>query len=339
MDNTNTLIGKKVAVVGGLGFLGTHLVDYLSSIGSKVVIYDNRRLGQECRYSQNVTTQEIDITLNTVEAISSQFLQEGIEYVFNYAAIPFIPECKENPLLAFQVNTLGNLRVCQAAHLAGVNAILQVSSAEVYGDDYSIGKISEKDSIGASPSTYAASKVAIDQACINLWIESKVPVILLRQFNCIGSGETHPYVIPEIISQVVNCARREEKLAKIKIGENTQRDFMYAVDAVRYASELILRGKFGQAYNLGSEKATYIYDIAELVVNRVKRKMDYKFKWIHLDKEQSRIRPKDIQHLCSDNTKIHNRVRYRQEESLLLALDEAIEDYLTNGWIYENQEA
>ena len=127
-----------------------------------------------------------------------------------------------------------------------VKGILQVSSAEIYGDAPN-HPIDEK--YPANPhSTYGASKLAIDALVQARWREAKTPAIALRQFNCVGENETHPYIIPEIVRQL------DGEFSTVMLGNNSFRDFQYAGDAVRMAVELLEKGNFGEVYNMGSQE-------------------------------------------------------------------------------------
>ena len=115
----------------------------------------------------------------------------------------------------FDINATSVLRVLNACQAANIKGVLQVSSAEIYGD--MTGKISENDPI-VPHSTYGVSKVAADGLVQVRWREAGVPAIAMRQFNCVGERETHAYVIPEIISQL-------SKNNTVKLGNNSFRDF------------------------------------------------------------------------------------------------------------------
>lgn len=315
MEETNRSIKKSVVcVIGGAGFLGSHLVDHLiNDRGCTVVVLDNLISGHKKFVHPKAKFIWCDIT-HSEEQLRKIFITEDIEYVFNYAAEPYIPVSFARPLHVFDINARGALLVMNAAQEAGVKGILQVSSAEIYGDapDHPIDE-----TYSAQPhSTYGASKLAIDALVQARWKEAKTPVIALRQFNCVGERETHPYVIPEIINQLA-------KSTVVKLGNNSFRDFQYAGDAVRMATELLEKGEFGEVYNMGSEEGIKIYDLAKMLgVTEVVA-------------DKSRERPWEIWHLQSDNTKLYKVINYRPKVSLIEALDRTKKDYQLNGWCYE----
>lgn len=303
---------KNVCVVGGAGFLGSHLVDYLiDDRNCTVLVLDNLISGRKDFIHPKATFEWCDIT-QSESALRRLFEKYEIEYVFNYAAEPYIPVSFERPLRVFDINAFGALKVINAAQDAGVKGILQVSSAEIYGNID--GKIKETDP--AHPhSTYGASKLAIDTLIQARWKEAGTPCIALRQFNCLGERDTlHPYVIPAIIEQV-------SKGSMVKLGNNSFRDFQYAGDAVKMAVELLEKGQFGEVYNMGSEEGIQIYDLAYLIGDLMDRK-------IEIEVDPKRIRPWEIWHLQSDNTKLYSVIERRPEVSLGEALRRTINDYL-----------
>lgn len=312
-----------VCVIGGLGFLGSHLVDYLiDERNCEVLVLDNLITGKEKFKHPKAKFVWCDITHSEMQLIKL-FKEHKVEYVFNYSAEPYIPVSFERPLHVFDINARGALMAMNASHNAGVKAFLQVSSAEIYGDapEHPINE-----EYPARPhSTYGASKLAIDSLVQARWREAKVPAIALRQFNCIGERETHPYVVTTIIEQLFSGGH-DGISKKVKLGNNSFRDFQYAGDAVRMAVELLEKGEFGEVYNMGSEEGIKIYDLAE------------KLGATHIEVDESRVRAWEIWHLQSDNTKLYSVIDYRPKTTLEEALKKTVDYYKSNeGWDFNDK--
>lgn len=307
-----------VCVIGGAGFLGSHLVNHLiDDRGCKVLVLDNLITGQKRFVHPKAKFVWFDIT-GSEEQLRKIFEFHKIDYIFNYAAEPYIPVSFERPLHVFNINAFAALKVFNAAQDAKVKGILQVSSAEIYGDVG--GKIKETDQ--AIPhSTYGASKLAIDSLVQARWKEAKTPAIAMRQFNCLGERETHEYVIPVIIEQVDKI---KGKKGTINLGNNSFRDFQYAGDAVRMATELLEKGKFGEVYNMGSEEGVKMYDLAYIIGEMMGKNITVKI-------DPARVRPWEIWHLQSDNTKLYATIKTRPKTSLKEALKKTISWYKENG--------
>jgi len=306
-----------VAVIGGAGFLGSHLVNHLiKDRKCRVIVLDNLITGRRDFVNPEAIFVWCDITQSEYE-LKKVFMAYDVEYVFNYAAEPYIPVSFERPLHVFDINARGALMAINAAQDSLVKGFLQISSAEIYGD--ATQKVKETDPVRPH-STYGSSKVAIDYLVQARFKEAQTPVMALRQFNCVGERETHPYVIPEIIKQLQDSN-------EIHLGNNSFRDFIYAGDATKLAVELLEKGQFGEVYNLGSEGGMMIYDLAHLIARLMSKK-------IKIVVDETRKRPWEIWHLQSDNTKIYSVIEGRPKTPIEIALLKTITDYLARGYFF-----
>jgi len=303
-----------VCVIGGAGFLGSHLVDYLIERRQcNVLVLDNLITGLRKYIHPRAKFKWYDIRDDSKE-LSNILKSHDIEYIFNYAAEPYIPECFERPMHFFDINATSVLRVLNACQNSKIKGVLQVSSAEIYGDLK--GKIKESDPVNPH-STYGVSKVAADGLVQVRWREAKVPAIAMRQFNCVGERETHEYVIPEIIQQLAVSN-------EVNLGNNSFRDFQYAGDAVTMAVELLEKGEFGEVYNMGSEGGVKIYDLAHLIGELMGHDE------VKINVDQSRVRPWEIWHLQSDNSKLYSTIDARPQVSLRESLKRTIDYFYEN---------
>ena len=301
---TRDIRNKNVCVID-------HLID---DRGCSVLVLDNLITGLKKYVNDKANFLWFDIR-DDENQLAKIFVDNDIEYVFNYAAEPYIPECFERPMHFFDINATAVLRVLNACQKAKIKGLLQVSSAEIYGDMK--GKITEKDPVEPH-STYGVSKIAADGLVQVRWREGNVPAIAMRQFNCVGERETHPYVIPEIINQL-NASN------KINLGNNSFRDFQYAGDAVRMAVELLEKGDFGEVYNMGSEDGIQIYDLARLIGKLMGHDE------VEITVDQERVRPWEIWHLQSDNTKLYAAIGARIPTTLEDSLQKTIDYYYENN--------
>lgn len=314
-NNMRSIRNCTVAVIGGAGFLGSHLVDHLIERECEVIVIDNLIVGQRKFVNPKATFIYHDIT-QSESTLRRIFQDNEVEYVFNYAAEPYIPVSFERPLHVFDINARGALMVLNAAQEAGVKGILQVSSAEIYGDAPE-HKITE-DYPARPHSTYGAAKLAIDMLVQSRWKEAKTPAIAMRQFNCVGERETHEYIIPVIISQLA-------KGDTVKLGNNSYRDFQYAGDAVKMAVELLEKGNFGEVYNMGSEKGVKMYELAK-AIGAIMGHPE-----VTVIEDATRKRPWEIWHLQSDNTKLYKTIDARPQVGLAEALERTVKYFKDNG--------
>ena len=343
--------GCSVAVVGGAGFLGSHLVDYLiEDRGCKVLVVDNLVAGRREFVHKDAEFLHHDITAGE-DHLRKVLSARGTRFLFNYAAYPYVPDSFVRPVHVCNVNYLAACKVINAAQEAGCLGILQVSSAEIYGHVMgdrpynppsgnigAAGSIDEEDEVSPH-STYGVSKAAVDEFCRVAWKERQTPVIALRQFNCLGERDVlHPYVIPEIYRQLakqIAIGKDGNQYAfespVVYLGNNSFRDFLYAGDQARMAVELLEKGQFGDVYNLGSETGIKIYDLAKLIGKLMG------FADVRVEEDAARKRPWEIWHLLSDNAKIYRTIEARPEVGFEEALKRTIRWFEENGrqWPWE----
>lgn len=350
MTKQRDITGALVAVVGGAGFLGSHLVQHLiDDRNCDVIVLDNLVVGQRRFLHPEATFHWLDVTGS--EDHIRQHL-DGVEYVFNYAAYPYVPDSYDRPLHVFNVNAFGAMKVINAAQAGRAKGILQVSSAEIYGETSWIGSNGvgrETRLTEGSPvqphSTYGAAKAAVDFFVQSRWREAKTPCLALRQFNCVGARETHPYVVPEIISQLQGVidnstlGRHDDIIAHISLGNNSFRDFLSAKVAVKMATNLMECGEWGEAYNLGSETGIQVYDLAEVIATAMG------FDSVKVTQDKSKVRRWEIWHLQSDNSKINSVLEpgmrlteTGSNEQIRQGVEAAVEWFRTNDrrWPWED---
>jgi len=279
---------SNVLVTGGAGFIGSALVRELEKIKCKVTVLDNLIAGLP-EHLHGTKANLVVGDIRNKELLREVLKRDKIDYCFHLAAEPYIPKGYQNPEEMFKVNTLGTIQVLKSCHEAKVKRIIYYSTSEVYGTARTIPM---SETHPTTPhSIYALAKFAGDRACFILWKERKIPVVILRQFNCFGPREAQPYIIPEIISQF--SRGNHLHLGNIE----AKRDFSYVNDAVRGVIKLMEMSNFeGQVVNLGRGKNWSIKEIVDTIAD-VMGKKDYE-----MTIEKKRLRPFDVDELLCDNT-------------------------------------
>lgn len=116
---------KKVCVIGGAGFLGSHVCDQLSEVGYRVHIYD-RRISPWCRKDQQMIQADILDEKALADAIA------GSEAVYNFAAIADLDEAIDKPIETIKINVLGNAMILEACRRHGVKRYVYASTVYVH---------------------------------------------------------------------------------------------------------------------------------------------------------------------------------------------------------------
>lgn len=152
---------KKVAVTGGLGFIGSHLVERLCQ-DNEVVIVDNETTGS-IKNIKHLEFDKISLDLGDITEIDLVNSFEGCDYVFHHAAMASVPASVADPIKCNLINITGTLNVLLAARDCGVRKVVFASSAAVYGDNTNL-PLSEK-TLLKPVSPYALSKAVGEMYC------------------------------------------------------------------------------------------------------------------------------------------------------------------------------
>jgi len=323
LNCSNLLEGSNVLVTGGAGFIGSSLVRQLEKENCNTIVFDNLVAGTEDNL-KGTKSSLVEGDIRNSELLREIMRIYKIDYCFHLAAEPYIPKGYQLPEKMFQTNTIGTLRVLKACKTARVRKIIYYSTSEVYGTAQYL-PMDEKHPTQPH-SIYALSKLAGDRMCYILWKEKKIPVIVVRQFNCFGPREAQPYVIPEIISQLTRG--NELHLGNIY----ARRDFTYVDDATKAAIRLMeISGYEGGIVNIGSGKNWSVQEIANEIAE-IMRKED-----CSIIVEKKKLRPFDVDELLCDNTLFNKLTGGMNFRSFREGLQLTIDWYNENGkkWSWE----
>ena len=125
----------KCAVIGGLGFLGSNLVDELNKLNYDIIIIDNKNIKQKGYFKCDVKDYH-----------SLRKVLSGCDYVFNFAGIADIAESKLSPEKTIELNILGTTNVLNACVKNKVSRFIFASSMYVYSSFGSFYNATKKSS-------------------------------------------------------------------------------------------------------------------------------------------------------------------------------------------------
>jgi len=282
------LHGVRVLVTGGAGFIGSEVVTQLCNDGAHVTVLDNFTSGK-IQYLEGV---QVRIVKGDVCDESLQDVLRDQEIVFHLAALPFIPDCYMNPSEFFKVNAMGTMNVMwEAIRSESVNKFVHVSSSEVYGTAKHVPMDENHPTLPQS--TYAASKLAADRAVFTLHKEHSFPAVIIRPFNSYGPRITQPYIVPEVILQLLQGNR-------VYLGNaDSSRDFTYVSDTARgIVLASVVKEAVGETINIGSGKDVKIRDLVKLTAELLGKDGD-----VGICYDESRLRPYDVDCLICDYSK------------------------------------
>ncbi|MBI3916364.1 MAG: GDP-mannose 4,6-dehydratase [Betaproteobacteria bacterium] len=252
---------KKVLITGGLGFIGSHLINQLVLRNDvyKIVVVDCRahRFGN---LSQYVLARNPKIDLHIKNIVDQDVMAElalGCDVIYHLAAETHVQRSIALPDVFIDSNVLGTFSVLQAARRHGCR-LIYASTSEVYGSVPN-GGIDESSPLeGYSP--YAASKIAADRLVLSYVNTYGLDATIVRMFNAYGPGQHFEKVIPMFI-----CSALCGLPLPIQGDGSAVRDWNYVEDvAARLAHLLQSRLPFAVC-NLASGEQMAIHELAERI--------------------------------------------------------------------------
>ncbi len=317
---------KKIVVTGGLGFIGSNLIDLLIKKNYFVVNVDKISYSsnfynvKEFKSSKQYKFIKCDINNKKIKNIINKYKPIAI---FNLAAETHVDRSIDNPEDFIHSNILGvyNLLECFKKYSQKYTSkLIHISTDEVYGDIL-IGRTSENYPYKPS-SPYAASKAASDHLVSSYVRTYNIPAIITNCSNNYGPKQHPEKLIPKLIYNILN----NKSLPIYGKGKNS-REWIYVKDHCEALFKIFKRGKLGNFYNIGSNKNLNNIEVCNNLLNCSKRimKIGAKVK-INFVKD----RPgHDVRYALNSN-KIKKELNWKAETNFKKGIE------LTFNWYKEN---
>ena len=244
---------KKVIVTGGLGFIGSNLIELLIEDGFKVINIDkvtyssNYYNVKEFKNTKNYKFIKCDIGDKKLEKIIFKYKPACI---FNLAAETHVDRSIDNPENFIQSNIVGVyklLEIFKKYSKKNKCKLIHISTDEVYGDIL-FGRSNEEYPYQPS-SPYAASKAASDHLVSSYIRTYNIPAIITNCSNNYGPKQHPEKLIPKLIYNIIN----NKSLPIYGKGTNS-REWIYVKDHCEALIKIFKKGKIGEFYNIGSNK-------------------------------------------------------------------------------------
>lgn len=245
-----------VAVTGGLGFVGRHMVRALSRLGKQVVLLDVAS-GPPVRLPG---VRHLLVDLTDYEAVHAAL--HDVDVVFHIAGNSSVTVSVERPRFDFATNALGTVNIANAAAAQGVRRFVYLSSAIVYGTPLSTPIDEDHPTQPFVP--YGASKLSGELVVRSLHATLGLPTVTGRAFVLYGPGED-PRRAGGEVSQFLRWHLNGRSIPVVGDIDRKTRDFLHVTDLVRALLTLADRGAVGETYNLGSGTEVSMRELAETV--------------------------------------------------------------------------
>ena len=299
----------RALVTGASGFVGRHLCAHLATLDDDVVGTDR-------------TPHDGSVSLDILDPEGATAVLTDVkpDVVYHLAGWADVGGSWKAPVDAFRANAEGSLNVLSAAVDAGVERVLAVSSADVYGKVEPAELPLTEDSPLRPASPYAASKVAADYLGLQAWLGRGLPVLRVRAFNHLGPGQTDKFVAPAIASRIAR-AERAGDTAALPIGDlSARRDFTDVRDVVRAYRLLMERGEPGEVYNVCSGTDLAVQDLADQLLAQARIPLRF-------ETDPELLRPVEVPVLRGSHDRLTAATGWEPEIPMAQTLTDLLEDW------------
>jgi len=257
----------KSLIVGGAGFVGSHLaIKLLKEENHDVVIYDNFSSGTE-RHIESIRAQERLVVIKGDVKNLPELTEAaaGVDVVYHFASNPDISKAITQPDIDFWEGTYLTNNVAEAARKSGVRQIIYASGSGVYGDTAEM-VVDENYSPLRPISTYGASKLAGEALLCSYCEMFDLRASAFRFANVVGPRQTHG-VGYDFIRKL-----RENPRELFILGDGLQSKSYIHVEDVLQALQTALTSNLPgfNAYNVATVDAISVREIADIVCQKMK---------------------------------------------------------------------
>jgi len=325
-------MNKNIIVTGGLGFIGSNLIDLLISKKYSVINLDKVSYSSNFynlkEYKNHTNYRFIKCDLNSKKILSILTKYKPV-CVFNLAAETHVDRSIDGPKNFINSNILGTFNLLEAFKIFSSkhnSKLIHISTDEVYGDILK-GRSDEKYSYKPS-SPYAASKAASDHLVYSYIRTYKIPAIISNCSNNYGPKQHPEKLIPKLIYNIIN----NKELPIYGRGKNS-REWLHVKDHCIALFKVFKKGKIGEFYNIGSNKNLNNIQITKTLLkiakNFIRIGNNVRIKYIA-------DRPGHDQRYALNSNKIKKKLNWKPQIKFDNGLKETFLWYLNNKKYYSS---
>lgn len=314
-----------VLVVGGAGYIGSHMVKELINNGFNVTTLDNLSTGHRYAVTGGTFIQGDLSDRNLLDRI---FSEKTVDAVMHFAAFSLVGDSVSDPVAYYRNNFSGTLSLIDAMLHHGVQRFIFSSTAAVYGEPETVPIPESHPCAPTNP--YGASKLAVERLLSDCEKAHGLRYMSLRYFNAAGAdasgkiGEQHAretHLIPLVLQTALGKRRHIDIYGTdYKTPDGTcLRDYVHVTDlatAHLLALSALLEGGESGIYNLGNSRGHSVREVIEL-----SREITGK----EIPVRDADRRPGDPAVLVADSEKIRSRLGWRPQY-------EALENIIESAW-------
>ncbi len=289
-------MNKNILVVGGAGYIGSHMVLALEEAGYLVTVFDNLSRG----FAEAVSGEILVVgDLRSRDDLKGCFESRCFDAVMHFGGLAYVGESMLEPELYYQNNIVGSLNLLSEMRCRGVNKIIFSSSCATYGEPMFIPVTEDHPQTPINP--YGNSKLQIERALADYARSYGVGSVSFRYFNAAGCdpkmriGERHdpethliPLALAEALRTRAGYASSETRLTVFGNDFDTPdgsciRDYIHVSDvcfAHLLALQLLLNGEAQGAkfFNLANGNGFSVLDVINVCRNVTGEPIEYLMK-------------------------------------------------------------
>lgn len=256
-----------ILVAGGVGFIGSHLIDSLLAEGHKVICADKLIMGKQNieHLNDNINYKFYEVELADQEKVDQIFSENAIEVVYHLAANSDIQKGGKEPSIDFNDTLLTTRTLLEGMRKADVKKMFFASTSAVYGEMLDV-ELTETTG-GLMPVSYYGGAKLASEALISSYVSMcNMSAVIFRFPNVIGPRLTHGAVFDFIRKLRMNPDKLEI------LGDGTQcKPYIYVLDLVEAIMKLTQKFEQGEVvYNISvTSPGTTVTHLAEIVVEEL----------------------------------------------------------------------
>jgi len=263
-----------ILVIGGAGYIGSHVCMQLSEANEQFVVFDNFETG----HRQAVSGMEVvEGDLRNRNDLEKTFEKFSIESVMHFGAYIMVGESVQNPAKYYENNFVGVKNLLDVMLTHGVSQLIFSSTAAIFGQPEYVPIDEEHPKNPTSP--YGDSKLAVERMLDAYGVAYGLRSVCLRYFNAAGSdpggrlGEDHDPESHLIPAAILACMRRTPPLTVFGTDYETMdgtciRDYIHVCDLaaahLRAVSHLN-NGGASKKFNLGNGEGFSVRQVLQTV--------------------------------------------------------------------------
>jgi len=305
----------KILVVGGAGYIGSHMIKRFQNTDHQIDVLDNLSTGFK-ENSQNYKLHICD--LSNKKQVHKILKENKYEMVMHFASSINVGESYDHPMKYYENNVINTLNLLECMIDLKILNFIFSSTAAVYGEPESIPIKEEQNLSPINP--YGKTKSVVENILSDYDKSYGLKYISLRYFNACGAhidgtiGERHnpeTHLIP-LILQTASGRRNNFKIYgddyKTKDG-TCVRDYIHVMDIAEahlLSLEKLIQTQSSDIYNIGNKQGYSVREIIDMVEEITQIKIPYKI---------SEKRKGDPAELIADNSKITEKLNWRARYS------------------------